>query len=411
MNAETHPARKPFGSKVLDALSNLGVGSKIKISFLCVGILPPIAMLLQLHHAGSEVLQNTLALYVATCIILYYPLCKTMEEIIVLRQTRRINSYVDEVKAGRHAPLLELPKEEDDEHDFLKLQRNISWMVQGLRNREIKLKNTLNQLQQAQSQVLESIEYAGRIQRSFLPSTEDLQKALKDYFLFWQPRDGVGGDAYWVKQGERHTSLAVFDCTGHGVPGAFLTLIVNSLFEQNMDERCRDNPARLLAKMNMGLKRALSQHGKEGLSNDGLEGAVCCLDREQGLLHYAGARGFLLLAQAGGMREIKGDRSGIGFVDVPMNQEFVNHTIPLDDIHAAYLFTDGVTDQIGGDKRLPYGRNRLRSWLERHSSLPMDQQRKALELEFETHKRRNTQRDDVTVLGFSTRCLQRSATC
>lgn len=393
--------RQSLGRRALDALANLGVGLKMRVLLLCIGVLPPIVMLLVLHQSGGKALQNALALYIAGCVLLYYPFCKAMEELIVLRQTRRINTYVDEVKEGRRSPHFQLPMEKGDEHDFLRLQRNIFWMVQGLRNREAKLRDALNRLELAQRQVLESIEYASRIQRSFLPSVRDLREALGEHFLFWIPRDGVGGDAYWVKRDGPRTCLAVFDCTGHGVPGAFLTLIVNSLFEQFVDPECREQPARLLAKMNMGLKRALSQHGKEELSNDGLEGAVCVIDREKSLMHYAGARGFLFLAGAEGVREMRGDSIGVGFVDVPMDQEFVNHTVSLRDVHAVYLFTDGVTDQIGGPRRLPYGRKRLRAWLERCSNLPMREQREALEREFESYKRRNAQRDDVTVLGFA----------
>ncbi len=130
---------KPLLQKILDSLSNVGVGVKIRFVLLGIGVLPPIVMLLVLHQAGSDALQNTLALYIALCLALFYPFCKTLEELIVLRQTRRINAYVEEVKAGRRTPHFDLPKERGDEHDFLRLQRNIFWMIQGLQNREAKL--------------------------------------------------------------------------------------------------------------------------------------------------------------------------------------------------------------------------------------------------------------------------------
>ncbi len=387
--------------KTLDAMSNVGIGLKVKVMLICIGLLPPLAALLCLHQSGPDRFQNILALYVSFCIMLYYPLCRAMEELIVLRQTRQINEYVEGVKVGRELPSFRLPEEKGDEHDFLRLRRNIFWMVQGLKSREARLQDTLSKLETAQRQVLESIEYASRIQRSFLPSPKDLQEALGIYFLLWLPRDGVGGDAYWVKRVDGRTYLAVFDCTGHGVPGAFLTLIVNSLFEQCFDGFCRDNPARLLSKMNKGLKRALSIHGKKMLVDDGLEGGVCCLDRDGGILRFAGARGSLFLASAEGVREVKGDRSGVGFTHVPMDQEFVNHDIPLEGVIAVYLITDGITDQIGGMKRLPFGRRKLRVFLQEHAQLPISVQLRALEKVFIEHKGRSAQRDDVTVLGFS----------
>ncbi len=384
-----------------DALSNLSVGVKINLLLLLLGLAPPLSALILLHHAGGDFLQNALALYVAAFLLFLYPLARTMQELIVLRQARRINDYVEEVKAGRPTPQFNLPGEKGDEHDFLRLQRNIFWMVQGLKNREARLQDALRELKNAQRQVLESVEYASRIQRSFLPSGKDLQSALGEHFLIWLPRDGVGGDAYWVKRTQDHTYLAVFDCTGHGVPGAFLSLIVNSLFEQILDDLCCNNPARLLVKMNKGLKNALSQHDEGMLSDDGLEGAICCIDRKKHILHFAGARSFLFLAEGNGMREIRGDRIGIGFVDVPLNQEFTNHAISLQGIHAAYLFTDGVTDQIGGKKRLPFGRSRLKRCLEAHSLSSMANQQLAVERAFDEYKGGNAQRDDVTVLGLS----------
>lgn len=386
----------------LDALSELDVGIKTGLVLACLGLLPALAGLLYLHQAGGEHLQNAMALYIAAFVLLFYPLNRALEELLVLRQTRRINAYVDEVKQGRRTPHFDLPEEKGNEHDFVRLKRNIFWMVQGLRNREARLQDTLTKLETAQRQVLESIEYASLIQRSVLPSAQDMRAALGEHFLFWQPRDGVGGDGYWVKRGPDHALVAVFDCTGHGVPGAFLTLIVNALLEQHFDADCYRDPALLLSRMNRGLKGALSRHGRQALSDDGLEGAVCCLDRKERVLRFAGARNTLLLAGEQGVREHRGDRCGVGFDHVPEDQEFATHVFPLGGVRAAYLFTDGVTDQVGGPKSLPFGRRRLHGWLENHAHLPMSEQHRAMRLAFAQHKGHNAQRDDVTVLGFCT---------
>lgn len=411
-------ARPGFMMRVLDAASDLGVGLKVNLLLLCVGLVPALASLLLLQHAGPQALQNILAIYIALALILLYPMAKGLEELLVLRQTRRINEYVDAVKYGRRAPFLELPAEKGDENDFLRLKRNIFWMVQGLKNREEKVQETLAKLAEAQRQVLESIEYASLIQRSFLPSRQVLREELGEHFLIWEPRDGVGGDAYWVKRAHGCVYLAVFDCTGHGVPGAFMTLIVNSLFEQELDQGCLDNPARLLQKMNKGIKSALSQHDRSALSNDGLEGGVCCINLRSKTLSFAAARGVLLLIPNEGARinggnepqdanesfeimELKGDRLGVGFVHVPLEQEYRNHEVALDSVRAVYLATDGLGDQIGGDKRLPFGRSRLRTWLKEHAGLPFSDQEQALRREFLAYKGANAQRDDVTVLGFS----------
>lgn len=392
---------------VLDWLSASSVGIKINVLLLILGLLPPLATLLYLQHIPMERFQSILALYIAGFVLVFYPLAKALQELLVLRQTRQINNYVDEVKSGRRAPHFTLPDEKGDEHDFLRLQRNIFWMVQGLKTRETRLNDTLKQLETAQRRVIESIEYASLIQRSFLPSAEKLRQILGDHFLVWLPRDGVGGDAYWVKRTDSQTFLAVFDCTGHGVPGAFLTLIVNSLFEQNFSDDCAGDPAKLLSKMNKGLKNALSQHGERKLSDDGLEGGLCCIDHASKSLTFAGARSQLLLAGEKGIQAVKGDSSGVGFIRVPTDQKYANHHISLQGIHTGYLFTDGITDQIGGHKKLPFGRRRLKDWLGAHASCSMEEQRQALIETYEEYKGRNAQRDDVTVLGFSIKELSR----
>ena len=149
---------------------------------------------------------------------------------------------------------------------FFICRENVYWMVESLRAREAGLEEILRRLEHSRRTILESIEYASLIQQSFLPSREDIHKALGDHFLLWRPRDGVGGDAYWVKTASNHTLVAVFDCTGHGVPGAFLTLIVSALFDQNYEEACLGDPALLLGKVKPG------PQGRPGRKRPGLHG-------------------------------------------------------------------------------------------------------------------------------------------
>ena len=384
----------------MDALTGLGVGTKISVLMFVIGLAPPLAALLFLRQMSTQV-QNALALYVAVFVIIFWPLLKIMEEVIVLRQTRRISSYVEEVKKGRRSPYFDLPEEKGDEHDFLRLQRNIFWMVQGLKTRESRLEEALHKLHHTQKQVQESLDYASLIQRAILPGQDRFKSIFSDYFLIWQPRDRVGGDAYWIKDHSDYVILAVYDCTGHGVPGAFLTIIAYSLFEQSYDQTCRQNPALLLTKMNAAMKKVLTQSKTGDDLNDGLEGVVCCLDRKTGTLHFSGAKSSIYLTNHRDVMEIKGGRHGVGFADLPPDQSYVNHRIDLNDVDGLYLFTDGIIDQAGGLKGLPFGRRRLRQWLLEHKDHPMVEQQRSLERIFRDYKGRNKQRDDVTFLGIS----------
>ena len=399
--AEPPRSPNPIGW-FMDRLSEVSLTIKLNLILLAVGLIPALAALLFLHQGNPEQFHSALALYITGFVILIYPFSRVVEELLVLRQTRRINSYVDEVKAGRYAHM-NLPEEEGGEHDFIRLQRNIYWMVQGLMTREAKLGKALQNLDRTRRQILESIEYASLIQQSFLPSADKLEKALGDYFLFWLPRDGVGGDAYWVRSAGDFTILAVIDCTGHGVPGAFLTLIANSLFEQNYDASCNRDPAKLLTRMDCSIRKALAQNKPGGLSNDGMEGGVCCVDWKRRILHYAGARGRLLLSGPQGLKEIMGVKRGVGFAGEKTDRGFINHEAPLDEANAVYLYTDGITDQAGGAKGLPFGRKRLHRLLEENGGLSMEDQKARLEKAFRSRKGAMEQRDDVTVLGFSTR--------
>ncbi|MBG0774911.1 MAG: SpoIIE family protein phosphatase [Desulfovibrionaceae bacterium] len=391
----------------MDALADAGVGLKMRLLLLTVGLVPALAGLLALHQAGPAPVRSALALYVAAFVLLFYPLSRLLEELVVLRQTRRINEFVDGVKGGCRTVDFDLPEERGEEHDFLRLKRNIFWMVDGLRRREHEVRDTLARLAEAQRQVLESIEYAGLIQRSFLPGRARMGEALGGHMLLWIPRDEVGGDTYWVRRTDGGVFVAVVDCTGHGVPGAFMTLIVNSLFERELDDACRDDPGRLLSKMNRAIKTALSQHGRtlstggRARSDDGIEGAVCFVNHRTRTLHLAGARGFVFVAGPDGVREFRGDRTGVGFVRVPEDQSFANRAVSLNGGETVYLSTDGFTDQIGGGKRLPFGRRRLRECLRELAGTPLPEQEERLRRIFETYRGREPQRDDATVLGFA----------
>lgn len=183
--------------------------------------------------------------------------------------------------------------------------------------------------------VMESIDYASVIQRSFLrPSQQALRARLPDHFLVWEPRDVVGGDYFYFEAFEEGFFFALFDCTGHGVPGAFMTLIMASFLENALNERNRHDPGRVLAEVNHRVKTALDQidhaHGRDGTgdeemehrSDDGMDAAFCWFDSSRRELTYAGAHSPLLLRQAGEIevRLIEGDRVGVGYADTPLAQ-------------------------------------------------------------------------------------------
>ena len=146
--------------------------------------------------------------------------------------------------------------------------------------------------------------------------------AFEDHFVIWEPRDVVGGDIYWLVPVSDGFVLGVADCTGHGIPGAFITLLASGALRHALSKHPDGNPAFLLVRMNRFVKEVLGQYTDDAASDDGLEIGICKINTSNSTLTFAGARFSLWESQNGAMREIRGDKTGIGYKDVHVNREF-----------------------------------------------------------------------------------------
>jgi len=275
-------------------------------------------------------------------------------------------------------------------------------------NRTEDLQRTNQQLQESQDriaaanrQIMESIHYASRIQSAVLPSPRTLAMATADHFLIWEPRDIVGGDFYWFRQVDGGYLTVLGDCTGHGVPGAFMTLIVGGLLEQVVANAPPDDPAKMLGQLHRELQISLGQHKGETLSEDGLEAGACFVNGSERRLVFAGAHFSLWCGVAGEAEEIRGDRPGLGFSRFAPDTVFTNVAIELKRGQAFYMTTDGLIDQIGGERRRPFGKRRLARFVAEHHQRPMSAQASVLGQMFQAHQGNEVRRDDVAVLGFA----------
>jgi serine phosphatase RsbU (regulator of sigma subunit) len=257
--------------------------------------------------------------------------------------------------------------------------------------------------------VMDSIAYGSVIQNSLGRSSRlEMRKVLADHFLLWEPRDVVSGDFYYFREFDDGFLFGLYDCTGHGVPGAFMTLIMSSFLQGAINsESCRD-PGRLLGEINRQVKRAMGQidhqhsEGTEHRSDDGMDAAFCWYDRLSGKLTYAGAhiQMYLLSPQAKEINIVAGDRHGVGYASTAMDASWSNHEVLLDQGTAVYLFTDGVLDQLGGEKRIAFGRRRLCATLLQHRDQAMPEQRVALLDALARYQGDEVRRDDVSAFGF-----------
>ncbi len=259
------------------------------------------------------------------------------------------------------------------------------------------------QLQDAHELITDSISYASRIQRALLPTDEMFRNMFADHFMMWEPRDVVGGDLIWVRGAGSAVLLIVADCTGHGVPGAFMTMIATGALDQALRENPEGDPGTLIGQMHRLVQEALGQDTSGGESDDGLELGICRYDLADDGLTYAGARFSLLRLRDTDVEDWKGDRSGIGYRRVPTNQAFTDHHIEVEDGDSFYLWTDGFVDQIGGPKRRAFGKRRVINIIRDYHLMPMARQKAQLLRELEEYQHNEVRRDDVTMVGFRPR--------
>ncbi|KAB1442187.1 PP2C family protein-serine/threonine phosphatase [Pseudodesulfovibrio senegalensis] len=376
------------------------VERKVTLLLLLSVVAVPLVLLVMLHSQGAQATMNFLVGLLTASIILFVPLSKWMSHVIALRNIREINDQCTQIKQGDYANV-ELPLNDFDGsgHDFVRLKRNMYWMGHAIATREKRLQSAMTRLAASQRQIGESLDYARLIQTSFLPDAAKLDDLLPGHFLIWSQRDAVGGDSYWFRKWGGGFFVGVMDCTGHGVPGAFMTLIVHSLLEKAVAE-ADGSPAAVLGSMNRLIKKALRQNRKDAVSDDGMDCALCYVNPDAGRLTFAGARNSLFRVDADGVEVIKGDRCGLGYVRSPEDYRFSDTSIHLTGKQRFYMATDGLSDQVGGEKRLPFGKRRFMRFVNDGFRTPMNVQREELLHLFEEYQGGETRRDDVTVLGF-----------
>lgn len=287
------------------------------------------------------------------------------------------------------------------------LSGTIFWMF--MLKREIRRRITLEEeLREKNRQITASIEYASLIQHALIPRQEEFQSFFKDHFIIWEPRDVVGGDLYLMEvlRPESQCLVMMIDCTGHGVPGAFVTMLVKAIERQitayirSHDEKV--SPGHLLGVMNRSLKHLLRQEDASAISNVGFDASLLFFDYYKGVATYAGAHIPLFYVDNGHVVMIKGNRQSIGYTKSDVDYVFREHHIPLEEDMIFYLATDGFQDQNGGPMDFPMGRKKFMGLLDSICSMPLQRQRAGLMSALAQWQGDNQRIDDITVLGVQT---------
>lgn len=251
--------------------------------------------------------------------------------------------------------------------------------------------------------ILDSIEYAKRIQDAMLPSQKDLAALPYECFVFYQPKDIVSGDFYWFNQAVQHDkkllSVAIGDCTGHGVPGALMSILGMSSIQEIYAQDALYSPHQILDQLRKKITLNLKQTGVLGEQKDGMDLGLIHYYPEDRKLEFAGAHFPVWIVRNQSLIEIKGDRMPIG-IHYGKEKPFTSQTITLEEGDWIYLFTDGFADQMGGDLNKKYLSKNFKKFLLSIAHLSTDQQKEAIEREFQTWKNDNDQIDDVLVFGL-----------
>jgi serine phosphatase RsbU (regulator of sigma subunit) len=267
--------------------------------------------------------------------------------------------------------------------------------------RTSELHRSMRELEAANVRIMESIHYARTIQQSILPTQASIAAHVPDYFVIWRPKDVIGGDLFWFDGHGGGFLFAVIDCTGHGVPGAIMTMISCTTLSRVVNEVGCTDPAKVLGQLNRLVQGALSRQSEQPLADDGLDIGICYVDASRTTLTFAGARISLFYSRNGDVHEIKGDRHSAGYRSSDPDYCFTNHYVEIDSSMRFYMATDGVHDQIGGERNLPFGKKRFKRLLIEHHTKPFSRQRELLLEAFMEYKGEDVQRDDVTVVGFT----------
>ncbi len=266
-----------------------------------------------------------------------------------------------------------------------------------------KLEEAYAIIEEKNREIMDSITYAFRIQSAIVPNFEELKKIFPDAFLFWRPRDIVSGDFYFFYHNGRYTCMTAADCTGHGVPGAFMTMIGTVFLRQIVMQEGIFMPNEILTRLHHYVQKALKQDQPGAETKDGMDISLMTYDHEKKVLYWAGAYNPLVIGRNGEFIEIKADKKPIGGAPLPDEKErtFTLHTIEPQPGDMFYSYSDGFQDQFGGPRGRKFMTKKFKKLLGAIASMPAEEQEKKLGevLDEWTQHGKYPQVDDIIILG------------
>lgn len=293
----------------------------------------------------------------------------------------------------------------------IKLEQQVVQRTFEIREKNVELEQRNEEIEAQKDQLIEqrdqiivqkkeitdSIHYAKRIQKASLPASEYLSEIFKEHFIFFKPKDIVSGDFFWATKKDNTIIIAAADCTGHGVPGAFMSMFGVSFLNKIINEKSIVNPTDILERLRENVINSLKQTGEIGEAKDGMDIALCCIDLDNKILKFAGANNPLYLVRNQETVVYKGDKMPIAHYE--RMDAFKTQTINLEKDDIFYIFSDGYADQFGGEKGKKFKYGKFRKLLIEISNKPMSEQKELLSKAFYEWKGNLEQVDDIVVIG------------
>ncbi|MCU0445372.1 MAG: tetratricopeptide repeat protein [Microscillaceae bacterium] len=337
--------------------------------------------LIKEQNARQTIINYLFLVVLASILIVTYIIFRNF------RQQQKVNSILEQQK-----------KEIELKSNALEEQKNkIEIQNDSINRKNETLEATFKEIERKNKDITASINYAKRIQESMLPRNSRIFESLPDHFVLFRPRDIVSGDFYWYAHRDGKTILAALDCTGHGVPGAFMTMLGDSYLNQIIKLQGITEPDEILDELHNSIGIALNQEVTK--NQDGMDVALCVIDHTKKIMEFAGASRPLLIVQDGQAQSIESSKLPVGGFQKDRERIFTKHTFDISKPTVFYIFSDGYQDQFGGARGRKFSKNRLEEALVEHHHLPMVEQKRALNTTLIDWMGENRQMDDILVIG------------
>lgn len=262
-----------------------------------------------------------------------------------------------------------------------------------------KLKEQNKVISDKNLEIHQSLVYASRIQSTTLSDTKIFNHFTKDSFVYFKPKDIVSGDLYYLKDTENYSYVLLADCTGHGVPGSLISMIVTNSIYKALDANVICNPSQLLSLINLSVKAVLKQDENSEIK-DGAEASLVIIDKLNKKIHYAGAGRPMIIINDGVLNLVKADKHTIGSHQPHLTEPPVNRVFDYKSGDKVFLYSDGVTDQFGGENIKKFSTKRLHEIIENDKNHSLNSIKEKLISNFEKWKGNHEQTDDIALIGF-----------